>query len=324
MKNQLLITISDIHGSKQYTVHEIIKKVIFYVILLIALITAGTFAYIQFLNHKVSRQKEQILSHKAEIKKLEDTAKYYEDKNKMLGIENTELSHMIVTSSEKLSSVNNQLKEVEEMIGVDPDIDLNASFQSRLEQERNETVNMLKKRLKNEQIGVIEKALLVNTIPNGKPLHHTHVTSNFGYRIHPVTHRQSFHAGLDLHGKKGTPVYAPASGVVVYAKQKTAYGNFILIEHSYGFKTAYGHLSRYAVKAGDYVNKGDIIGYVGNTGRSTGAHLHYEVRYLDKWINPKAFLTLNLDNINDLSDTIDKVNWDGILKQADNLINLSK
>ncbi len=324
MKNRILITISDIHGSKQYTVHEIIKKVILYVVLFITLLTAGTFIYIKLLNHKVHSLKAQTLSHKEEIKKLEESAKYYEEKNKLLSLENKELSDMIVSSSEKLSSVNDQLKEMEEMIGADPDLDLNTSFQARLEQERNETVAMLRTKEKNETFSVIQKALLINTIPNGKPLRRTHITSGFGYRKHPVTHRNSFHPAVDLQGKKGTPIFTPASGVVVYAKPKNAYGNFVLIEHSYGFKTAYGHLSRFAVESGDYVNKGDIIGYVGNTGRSTGSHLHYEVRYLDKWINPKAFLTLDLENINDLSDKISKVNWDGILKQTDNLINLSK
>ena len=138
-----------------------------------------------------------------------------------------------------------------------------------------------------------------------------------------MTHKPSFHPALDLKAKVGTPIYAPANGVVVYAQNKGAYGNFILIAHSYGFKTAYGHLSKFAVESGDFVKKGDLIGYVGNTGRSTGSHLHYEVRYLDKWINPQPFVKWNLDNINNISDKITQVSWESILEQIQELITLS-
>ncbi len=134
---------------------------------------------------------------------------------------------------------------------------------------------------------------------------------------------KSFHAGLDLPAKHGTPIYAPASGVVAFAVKKGAYGNFLLLTHSYGFKTAYGHLSRFAVKSGDYVTKGQKIAYVGSTGRSTGPHLHYEVRYLTKWLDPKNFMFWDLDNINYITDKIDTVNWKSILQQTEKLISLS-
>jgi len=110
---------------------------------------------------------------------------------------------------------------------------------------------------------------------------------------------------------------------VVFAKRKGAYGKFLLLAHSFGFTTAYGHLSRFAVKSGDFVSKGDLIAYVGSTGRSTGSHLHYEIRYLDKWLNPKPFTQWNLENINDISAKITQVDWDSILKQTQNIITLT-
>lgn len=321
MKNRLIITISDIHSSKQYSVHEIIKKVILFTILLFVLIGIGTYIYIKVLNNKVTVLKEEAQLHKEEIIVLKETSETFKQKNSQLNTQNNELIHLIQESSDKLFSVNERLQEVEEMIGVGPD--LNASFHARLEQERTEATESLRKEVQEEQVSNIQKTLLLNSIPNGKPLSYRRISSPFGYRTHPVTKRKSFHPALDLTAKHGTPIYAPASGVVVYAKKKGAYGNFLLLAHSYGFKTAYGHLSRFAVKSGEYVSKGDIIAYVGNTGRSTGPHLHYEIRYLDKWVDPKAFIVWDLDNINYITDKITKVKWKSILEQTKKLISLS-
>ena len=328
MKNRFIITISDIHGSKQYSVHEIIKKVIFFTVLTFLLIAVGTFFYIKFLNNKVDVLRVETDSFKKEVITLQETSDSLKNENKQLNLLKKQLVSLIDENTDKLDSMKSHLREVEEIIGIGPDI--NASFADRVQQAKaheEETKQKLVKNIQNEvkqeKITAIQKALLLNSIPNGKPLNYKRIASNFGYRIHPVTHKKSFHAGLDLPAKHGTPIYAPASGVVEYAAKKGAYGNFLLIAHSYGFKTAYGHLSRFAVKSGEYVSKGQKIAYVGSTGRSTGPHLHYEVRYLTKWLDPKKFMFANLDNINELSAKISKVNWNSILKQTEKLISLS-
>lgn len=322
IKNQLIITISDIHSSKQYAVHEIIKKVILFALLFFILIGIGTYLYIHMLNNKVGTLKEETQQHKEKVVALKKTSDTYKEKNQLLNSQNTALVSLIQESSDKLLSVNEQLHEVEEMIGIGPDI--NASFHARLEQERTQTEKSLREEVQQEQVTAIQKTLLLNSVPNGKPLKYRRISSKFGYRTHPITKRKSFHAGIDMSARTGTPIYAPASGVVAFANTKGHYGSFLLLTHSYGFQTAYGHLSRYAVKQGEYVSKGDVIAYVGNTGRSTGPHLHYEVRYLGKWLNPKPFMFWDLDNINYISDKITKVNWTSILKQTKKLISLSK
>ena len=328
MKNRFIITISDIHGSKQYSVHEIIKKIIFFAVLTLILIGVGTFFYIKFLNNKVDVLRVETDNFKKEVVALQETSDTLKHENKQLNVLKQQLVSLIEENTDKLDSMKSHLREVEEIIGIGPDI--NASFADRVQQAKaheEETKQKLVKNIQNEvkqeKVTAIQKALLLNSIPNGKPLNYRRIASNFGYRIHPVTHKKSFHAGLDLPAKHGTPVYAPASGVVVYADKKGAYGNFMLIAHSYGFKTAYGHLSRFAVKSGDYVTKGQKIAYVGSTGRSTGPHLHYEIRYLTKWVDPKPFMFWNLDNINYITDKIDTVNWTSILKQTEKLISLS-
>ena len=320
MKNRLILTISDIHGSKQYSVHEIIKKVILFAVLTFILIGIGTYFYIELLNNRLSGLKLQTVEHKKEITILKEKGEVYKERNIELNLQQEELIVLIQGTSEKLYSVNEHLEEVEEMIGIGPD--LNASFQARLEKERLKVKKVLRAELKEEQLSNIQKALLLNSIPNGKPLAYKRISSKFGYRIHPTKKTKSFHPALDLPAKHGTPIYAPASGVVVYAKRKGDYGNFLLLAHSFGFKTAYGHLSKFAVKSGAYVSKGDLIAYVGNTGRSTGAHLHYEIRYLDKWVDPQPFMTWDLDNINYISDRITKVDWKSILKQTEKFIKL--
>ena len=101
------------------------------------------------------------------------------------------------------------------------------------------------------------------------------LSSTMGHRVDPVTGGDDFHAGLDIAGERGQPVYATAAGTVVHSGWATGYGNLITINHGFGLETRYGHLLDYKVKAGQKVGRGDIIGHVGNTGRSTGYPLHY-------------------------------------------------
>ncbi|MCD6449798.1 MAG: M23 family metallopeptidase, partial [Thermotogaceae bacterium] len=115
------------------------------------------------------------------------------------------------------------------------------------------------------------------------------ISSPFGWRIHPITKKWSFHTGVDIAAPLGTPVFAAGSGIVEYAGWYKGYGNFILINHG-KYKTAYGHLSKIDVFVGEYVRKGELIGRVGNTGISTGPHVHFEVRVSDKTVNPMAYL----------------------------------
>ena len=328
MKNRFIITISDIHGSKQYSVHEIIKKVILFAVLTFILIGVLTFFYIKYLNNRVDELRVETDHFKQEMITLKATSDSLKKENKRLNVLKSQLVALIDENTDKLDSMKSHLREVEEIIGIGPDI--NASDADRIQQAKEHEEETKKKLVENiqieakkEKVTAIQKALLLNSIPNGKPLKYRRIASPFGYRIHPVTHKNTFHAGLDLPAKYGTPIYAPASGVVVYAAKKGAYGNFMLIAHSYGFKTAYGHLSKFAVKSGDYVTKGQKIAYVGSTGRSTGPHLHYEIRYLTKWVDPKPFMFWNLDNINYITDKIDTVNWKSILKQTEKLISLS-
>lgn len=129
-----------------------------------------------------------------------------------------------------------------------------------------------------------------SNIPHGKPCTYSRISSPFGERIHPVYGRKSFHKGVDLASPNGTPIYATADGIVAFAGVCNGYGNFIKLNHQNGYKTGYAHMSRMVVSSGAKVKKGDLIGYVGSTGTSTGNHLHYEVYYNDQLTDPAKTL----------------------------------
>lgn len=118
-----------------------------------------------------------------------------------------------------------------------------------------------------------------------------HITSPYGYRRSPFGYGNDFHSGIDIGAPLGTPIYATARGVVKSIRYTSGYGRHILIDHGYGFTTLYAHLYRYTVRVGQKVERGDMIGYVGNSGRSTGPHLHYEVRINGSPRNPVPYLT---------------------------------
>lgn len=128
------------------------------------------------------------------------------------------------------------------------------------------------------------------SVPSRMPLEGSSLTSGFGMRTHPVLGGRRQHAGIDLAAPTGTPVYATADGVIGRADWYSSYGLYISINHGASMETRYAHLSRLAVAAGDNVTKGDLIGYVGSTGRSTGPHLHYEVRVEGLAVNPIPYM----------------------------------
>jgi murein DD-endopeptidase MepM/ murein hydrolase activator NlpD len=131
---------------------------------------------------------------------------------------------------------------------------------------------------------------IIVELPIGMPIAGAEPQSPFGHRIDPFTGHLAFHSGLDLAGPIGSKIYSTAEGKVVFAGINGGYGNSIDIDHGYGIITRYGHLSQILVDEGQTVHKGDIIGVQGSTGRSTGPHLHYEVRYHDQPMNPSHFL----------------------------------
>lgn len=137
---------------------------------------------------------------------------------------------------------------------------------------------------------VEKRESLMNATPSIWPVHGW-LSAGYGMRADPFNGERDFHPGLDISADKGTPIVATAAGRVELAAPSGDYGNLVIVDHGYGLVTRYGHLSKFAVWAGREVKRGDVIGYVGATGRATGPHLHYEVLANGKLINPMQLLT---------------------------------
>ena len=127
-------------------------------------------------------------------------------------------------------------------------------------------------------------------VPSRKPIDAMKLSSAYGMRVHPVTGRLARHNGIDIPAPHGTPIFATADGIVGRAQRLGGYGLYVEVEHGNNIQTRYGHMSSYIVAAGQRVKKGEILGYVGSTGRSTGNHLHYEVRIAGTPVNPIPFV----------------------------------
>ncbi|MCX7836191.1 MAG: M23 family metallopeptidase [bacterium] len=138
--------------------------------------------------------------------------------------------------------------------------------------------------------GIKRQQAIVEHTPSIRPMATGFFGSSFGYRRDPFTGKIAMHEGIDINVPVGTPVYATAPGVVKIAKYLSNYGQVVVIDHYYGYQTVYAHLSSYRVRVGEKVKRGDIIAFSGNSGRSTGPHLHYEVRQNNRPVDPMDFL----------------------------------
>lgn len=151
------------------------------------------------------------------------------------------------------------------------------------------------------RMAVLERA--IDGIPQVVPASDQNITSGFGYRRDPFNGQGAMHAGIDFKGAVGSPIFAAADGRVTFAGQKSGYGNAIEITHGNGMLTRYAHLSRIGVRVGQEVAAGATIGGLGSTGRSTGPHLHFEVRINDRAVNPRPFLEAAPDVLKEVRRT---------------------
>lgn len=152
--------------------------------------------------------------------------------------------------------------------------------------------------LRDEHQGTVEARLLQQSVlkdmlPNSSPVEVAYSSSSYGWRIDPFNGHKAFHEGLDFPAAMGTPIYAAADGIVTAVEFVGAYGNLLKIDHGSGLETRYAHNSRILVRVGDRINKGQKIALVGSTGRSTGPHLHYEIRLNGNPLDPRQYLRKN-------------------------------
>jgi murein DD-endopeptidase MepM/ murein hydrolase activator NlpD len=292
MKNSTLITITTLKGSKQYTITQLIKKfIIFFSIFLLFLIIT-IFLMINYLNSLVDEKTKLLNNKEKEITKI--LKKQNILKNKIFILEQN-----ISKKQQLLNEINDKISDIEAILQITP--------------PKNTTIN---EKLDLAKMDASLKKYILQNIPNGYPVQYIGVSSPFGWRIHPILHKREFHPGIDLRAKMKTPIYATADAIVEYAHyhKTSGYGRLIILDHNFGFKTLFGHLSKIVVKNGEFVKKGDLIGYTGSSGLSNGPHLHYEIRYIGMVLNPKYFLKWNLKNYNEIFKKEKKIKWQSLIK----------
>ena len=285
MRERFSIVITDINGSKHYNLHQIIKKITLYVILaIIAIIVIGAF-FISYLTNEVDN--------------LETKKQTLETVNTKLKKDNKSVKKSIVQKVEELDLLNSKMGELEELIGIKP---------SSKDLSLNERVDLAK-------VSTLQKQLLFMNIPSGYPIKNEGVTGKFGWRIHPIVKKKEFHTGIDLRAKRKTKIYAPADGIINFAgfHKKSGYGVMVILDHNYGFRTLYGHMTKVAAKKGDVVRKGDLIGYTGNSGLSSGPHLHYEIRHLQVAIQPINFMKWNMKTYETIFKKEKHIKWQSLI-----------
>lgn len=140
---------------------------------------------------------------------------------------------------------------------------------------------------------ILQQSVLKDMLPNSSPVFAGYNSSSYGWRIDPFNGHKAFHEGLDFPASSGTPILAAADGIVTTAERTPDYGNIVKVNHGSGLETRYAHASKLLVKVGERVVKGQVIAHVGSTGRSTGPHLHYEIRLHGNSLDPRQYLQKN-------------------------------
>lgn len=303
MKNQFTITISDVHGSRTYSFNQFIKKFVRYLLLLVFIILLVGGSTIWWLNDEAAaveaKHLKAVLDYQKRVTEQQTLFHSLEESRKQLQEKLDQKTHSV-------EILNGTLESLEQMLGESPNADL-----------------PLEDRAKIAQLSTLEKKIAFELIPSGRPVKEFKgVTSGFGWRIHPVDGTRKFHHGIDYRGSIGDIAIATADGVVEYAgyNKKSGYGNMLIISHANGFKTLYGHLSKLLVKSGQMVTKGMDVAKIGNTGKSSGSHLHFEVRFLYRKINPAPFVNWNLKNYDKIFTQVKEVPWGSLTQRIKNRV----
>jgi murein DD-endopeptidase MepM/ murein hydrolase activator NlpD len=221
-----------------------------------------------------------------------------QEKNRKLQESMVQTYSKLDNKKRELNELSDSLNEIEMLMGIAP-----------------VTETSLEDRIGITMLDTQHRTTLLQLIPNGSPIEYLGITSKFGNRIHPTLNRKEFHRGVDMKAKMKTPIYATADAIVEFSgvHKKSGFGRLVILAHSYGFKTYFGHLNKVVVKSGTFVKKGDLIAYTGNAGISNGPHLHYEIRFLHRALNPFWFIKWTVANYNEIFEKEKKIPWQSLI-----------
>ncbi|RME92457.1 MAG: M23 family metallopeptidase [Candidatus Hydrogenedentota bacterium] len=219
-------------------------------------------------------------------KELEKEAKQYLQEMESLIKQETESEGLSITALQKQLLAEFKKSQIDENFRYNDDVKSFRIYRLRLQNEIHDLDKLY--------VYLSDRIRVQRTLPYKWPLKGGHITSMFGLRVSPFGYSTDFHTGIDIANAIGTPIYSAGDGIVVSAGWAGGYGLRVLIRHDFGFETVYGHMSKIYVRAGMRVRKGQLLGEVGQTGRATGPHVHFEVRLENKPINPFGFITAGI------------------------------
>ena len=305
LQKKLVITLTTARGSRQYTLGQLAR----YLLVLFLLMAVCSFFVSNLLLVKTT---DDLLDLEQGIDSLTNQYELTLGTQQLQKGQLDQLSHTL----QELTVERDQLQEENLRIG-ELNQTLDASLyglEDLLGLPPSETMTPGKA----DELTVLanQRLFFLNNLPNGVPIQGIRVSDRFGMRMHPVHKKRVRHNGIDFKANTGTPVYATADGAVEYSgyHKQSGFGNLVILQHGLGFKTYYAHMSKLKVKSGSFVSKGQLIGLSGNTGISTGPHLHYEVRHLFTPIDPKPFIEWNISNFDSLFSNVKGVKWASLRK----------
>jgi cell division protein FtsB len=289
---------------KEFNVPQYIAYLFF---LLIFVFSSGVF-YVAFdyymiksssdsnysLNNTISEQKMEIRSQREQIQNFAQTITDLKTQVKNLCVFEDRVRLIAdigqSTDSNGLLGIGG-IPNTDLDYNLEPDVKHNSLIREMHEQVKQTNLATIKQTQDFEELikELHKKKNILASTPSIKPVNGW-VSSRFGYRRSPFTGLNEFHSGLDISNKKGTKIIATANGRVSYAGKKLLIGNLVTIDHGHGMVTKFGHLNKILVKLGQNVKRGDVIALMGNTGRSTGPHVHYEVRLNGAPVNPVKYI----------------------------------
>ncbi|MEH6578946.1 MAG: M23 family metallopeptidase [Amphritea sp.] len=303
--NKLVITLTTARGSRQYTLSQVAKYVLalflvmavcsFFISNVLLVKTTDDLLHLEEGIDSLANQYELTLgTQQLQQGQLDQLSKTLLD----LTVERDQLQEENLRIGELNANLDASLYGLEDLLGLPATEEMNA--------ERADELTVLAN----------QRLFFLSSLPNGLPIQGIRVSDRFGMRNHPVHKRRVKHNGIDFKANTGTPIFATADGVVEYGgyHKESGFGNLIILQHNLGFKTYYAHLSKVKVRSGSFVSKGQLIGLSGNTGISTGPHLHYEVRRLYTPTDPEPFLAWNMSNFDSLFTTVKGIKWASLKK----------
>lgn len=289
MKNRIYISIVDQDGLKQFNFHKVAKRIFFYALISLVVLIISGFLLMTYL----MKQVQDISITKNELAQKYKTTFY----------QNQDLKENISSKSQELIDITKRVDDIQDIINLSKNTDIPIQYDNQALQATSE-----------------QKKLLLQIIPNGSPVFTTAKISSVKLRPHPSKGIYGVDSGIDYILPLKTPIYATADGIVELARSGTrGYGKFIKLTHAYGFSSMYAHLLEYLVKKGDFVRKGQIIGYSGNSGNSNGARLYYEIRFLGGYQNALDYTQWGEENFDDIFKKQTHVHWDKLLWAIDDL-----